>query len=155
MEISKEQFQELIEMKEKMAVMELQYRYVRSVDSRDVKTSVDVFHRKGKLWVVDDKEKKLIGGPPEIEAFFKEIAGRDFVFARHFIINPLVKIDGDRASFTSYYNTMFIHDTFTKILYGFYDDKLVKEKGAWKLMDKQIIMGWNNILVPLKDFIKK
>jgi 3-phenylpropionate/cinnamic acid dioxygenase small subunit len=155
MDITKEQLQDLIELKEKMAVMELQYKYVRSVDERDVKTSVNVFHNDGKLWVVDSKEKRLIGGPPEIEAFFTEIAGRDFAFARHFITNPVVKIEGDKASFRSYYNTLFIHDTLTRVVLGFYDDTLVKDKGEWKLMEKQIILGWNNNMVSLKDFIKK
>ena len=155
MDITREHLQDLIELKEKMAVMELQYKYVRSVDERDVKTSVNVFHKDGKLWVVSSKEKKLIGGPPEIETFFKEIAARDFAFARHFITNPVVKIEGDKASFRSYYNTLFIHDTFTRVVLGFYDDTLVKEKGEWKLMEKQIILGWNNNMVPLQDFIKK
>ena len=154
MDISKENLQELIVLKEKMAVMELQYKYVRSVDERDVETSVDVFHKDGKLWVVRANGKNLIGGPPEIRAFFKEIAERDFVFARHFITNPVVKIEGDRASFRSYYNTLFIHDTITRVVLGFYDDTLVKDKGEWKLMEKQIILGWNNNMVPLKDFIK-
>ncbi|OGP63051.1 MAG: hypothetical protein A2170_11700 [Deltaproteobacteria bacterium RBG_13_53_10] len=155
MELTEKLIQDLTEMKEKMAVMELQYKYVRSVDERDVKTSVNVFHHDGKLWVVDSKEKRLIGGPPEIEAFFTEIAGRDFAFARHFITNPVVKIEGDNAFFRSYYNTLFIHDTFTRVVLGFYDDTLVKDKGEWKLMDKQIILGWNNMMVPLKDFLKK
>ena len=155
MEMAKDQLEKLMVLNEKMEVMEVQYKYVRSVDERNWKTSVDVFHKNGKLWVVDGKQKKLIGGPPEIEAFFKEIAARDFAFARHFITNPVVKLEGDRASFTSYYNTMFIHDTFTKVIYGFYDDKLIKENGQWKLLEKQIILGWNNIMVPLKDFVKK
>ena len=155
MELTEKLIQDLTEMKEKMAVMELQYKYVRSVDERDVKMSVNVFHKDGKLWVVDSKEKRLIGGPPEIEAFFTEIAGRDFAFARHFITNPVVKIEGDKASFRSYYNTLFIHDTFTRVVLGFYDDTLVKDKGEWKLMDKQIILGWFHNLVPLKDFLKK
>ena len=129
MDISKENLQELIVLKEKMAVMELQYKYVRSVDERDAETSVDVFHKDGKLWVVRANGKNLIGGPPEIRAFFKEIAERDFVFARHFITNPVVKIEGDKASFRSYYNTLFVHDTVTRVVLGFYDDTLVKDKG--------------------------
>ena len=155
MDITKEQLQDLMELKEKIAVMELQYKYVRSVDERDVDTSVNVFHKDGKLWVVRANGKNLIGGPPEIRDFFKEIASRDFAFARHFITNPVVKIEGNKASFRSYYNTLFVHDTFTRVVLGFYDDTLVKEKGEWKLMEKQIILGWNNNMLPLKEFIKK
>jgi 3-phenylpropionate/cinnamic acid dioxygenase small subunit len=155
MEMTEALIQDLIEMKEKMAVVELQYKYVRSVDERDWKTSVGVFHSEGKLWVVTTEQKKLIGGLPEIEAFYKEIAVRDFIFARHFITNPVIKVDRDHASFISYYNTLFIHDTLTRVIFGFYDDKLVKENGEWRILEKQIIMGWNNNLVPLKELLKK
>ena len=155
MEAKDDLVRDVLELKEKMAVIELQYKYVRSVDERDWKTSVAVFHKDAKLWVVTAAEKKLIGGIPGIESFYKEIAGRDFTFARHFITNPVVEVKGHQASFKSYYNTMFIHDTFTRVIYGFYDDKLVKEAGEWKLLEKQIILGWNNNLIPLKDLFKK
>lgn len=155
MEMTKNQMESLLEVKEKMNVMELEYRYVRSVDERDWKTSVDVFHQDGKLYVVDADERRLIGGKPEIEAFFREIAGRDFIFARHSISNPVVTLDRDNASFNSCFHTTFIHDTFTKVNLGYYDDKLVKEKGEWKLMEKQIIVGWSDFLVPLKELKQK
>jgi 3-phenylpropionate/cinnamic acid dioxygenase small subunit len=151
MEISKDQLEGLLKTVEKINVMELQYTYVRSVDTRDWKTSVDVFHRDGMLYVVEAGEKKLIGGKPEIEAFFREIASRDFIFARHSISNPVVSVDGDNASFKSYYHTTFVHDTFTKVIFGYYDDKLAKKEGQWKLMEKQIIMGWSDFLIPLKE----
>ena len=151
MEISKDQLTALVKTAEKMNVLELQYKYVRSVDTRDWKTSVDVFHPDGVLFVVEEGKKKLIGGKPEIEAFFQEIASRDFIFARHSITNPVVSVDGDNASFKSYYHTTFVHDTFTKVIFGYYDDKLTKEKDEWKVMEKQIIMGWGDFLIPLKE----
>ena len=73
MEIKKEQLATLIQLQEKMEVIELQYAYVRSVDKRDWQTSLDVFHTDGKLFVVDSGERQLIGGKPEIESFFKEM----------------------------------------------------------------------------------
>jgi 3-phenylpropionate/cinnamic acid dioxygenase small subunit len=151
MEISKDQLTALVKTAEKMNVLELQYKYVRSVDTRDWKTSVEVFHPEGVLYVVEAGKKKLIGGKPEIEAFFREIASRDFIFARHSITNPVVNVDGDKASFKSYYHTTFVHDTFTKVIFGYYDDKIAKEKREWKVMEKQIIMGWSDFLIPLKE----
>ena len=151
MDISKDQLMALVVTAEKMNVMELQYKYVRSVDTRDWKASVDVFHSEGVLYVVEAGTKKLIGGKPEIEAFFREIASRDFIFARHSITNPVVSVDGDNASFKSYYHTTFVHDTFTKVIFGYYDDRLAKEKGEWKITEKQIILGWNDFLIPLRE----
>ena len=146
------QMDALLEMKEKMDVIELQYKYVRSVDERDWKMSAGLFHEDAQLYVTESGKKRLIGGKPEIEAFYQEISERDFIFARHFITNPVVKIDGHHASFTSYYNTMFMHDTFTKVIFGFYDDKLVKADSQWWFTEKNIIMGWNDLLVPVKEF---
>jgi 3-phenylpropionate/cinnamic acid dioxygenase small subunit len=152
MEMTPDQIRDLLEVKEKMDVLELQYKYVRSVDERDWGTSAELFHEGAKLYVTDSGQKRLIGGKPEIETFFREIAARDFIFARHFITNPVVRIDGQQAFFTSYYNTMFIHDNFTKVIFGFYDDHLSKVDGQWRFTEKNIIMGWNDFLVPMKDF---
>jgi 3-phenylpropionate/cinnamic acid dioxygenase small subunit len=152
MEISDSRIQDLLDMKEKMDVLELQYRYVRSVDERDWRLSSDLFHEDGRLYVTQSEQKRLIGGKPEIQAFYKEIAERDFIFARHFITNPVVRIDGPRAFFTSYYNTMFIHDTFTKVIFGFYDDTLIKGNDGWRFTEKNIMMGWSDFLVPMKEF---
>jgi len=151
MEITENQIADLMQLKEKMEVMELEYRYVRSVDSRDWQTSVDLFHSDGQLYLVVDGERDLVGGKPEIEEFFREIADRDFIFGRHSISNPIVTFEGDTASFSSYFHTTFIHNTFTKVNFGYYDDKVEKEKGEWKLMEKQIVVGWSDLLVPLKD----
>lgn len=152
MEMTPDQVRELLEMKEKTDVLELQYKYVRSVDERDWRTSAELFHEGAKLYVTDSGQKRLIGGKPEIGTFFREIAARDFIFARHFITNPVVRIDGQHAFFTSYYNTMFIHDSFTKVIFGFYDDKLGKVNDRWGFTEKNIIMGWNDLLAPIKDF---
>jgi hypothetical protein len=152
MEMTADQIRDLLEMKDKTAVLELQYEYVRSVDERAWGTSAELFHDGAKLYVTDSGQKRLIGGKPEIENFFREIAARDFIFARHYITNPVVRIDGEHATFTSYYNTMFIHDTFTKVIFGFYDDKLYKVNNRWRFTEKNIIMGWSDFLVPMKQF---
>ena len=142
----------LNELKEKEAIIELEYRYVRSIDERDYKLTADLFHEDGTLYW----KGHLIGGKPEIEEWFKEISERDFIFARHFITNSVVKLENENtASFRSYYNTLFIHNTFTRVVFGFYEDKLVNENGEWKILEKQIIVGWDDNLVPLKDFKRK
>ncbi|MFC1862856.1 nuclear transport factor 2 family protein [Thermodesulfobacteriota bacterium] len=151
MEITENKLTDLMQFKEKMEVMELEYRYVRSVDSRDWQTTVDLFHSAGQLYLVVDGKQDLVGGKSEIEKFFREIANRDFIFGRHSISNPIVAFEGDTASFSSYYHTTFIHDTFTKVNFGYYDDKVEKEEGVWKLMEKQIVVGWSDLLVPLKQ----
>ena len=155
MEITKEQLAGLIQQQEKMEVLELQYTYVRSVDTRAWQTSVDVFHPDGKLYVVASGERELIGGKPEIKSFFEEIAGRDFIFGRHSISNPIVTFKDEMACFSSYFHTTFIHPTYTKVNFGYYDDKLLKEKGQWKLLEKQIIVGWSDLLAPLSDLKMK
>lgn len=151
MEIPKDQIESLIELKNKMDILELQHRYMQSVDSRDWKASVEVFHQDGKLYLIDSGKKRVFRDRNEIEAFYRGIAEKDFIFSRHFIINPVVEVNGNEARFVSYYNATYIHETFTWIILGSYDDRMVKENGEWKVMEKQINHGWNDFLVPWKD----
>jgi 3-phenylpropionate/cinnamic acid dioxygenase small subunit len=148
---TKDQVEGLVELKEKMDIIELQHRYVRSVDEKDWKTSVEVFHPDGKLYIIDAGKKRLFGNKNEIETFYRGIAEKDFIFSRHFITNYTVEVNGNKASFKSYYNATYVHDNYTWIIFGLYDDKMVKEKGQWKILEKEIDHGWNDFLIPLKD----
>lgn len=148
---TRDQVEGLVELKEKMDIIELQHRYVRSVDEKDWKTSVELFHPDAKLYLIDAGKKRLLGNKNEIETFYRGIAEKDFIFSRHFITNYTVEIYGNTASFKSYYNGTYIHDQFTWIILGRYDDKMIKENGQWKVMEKEIDHGWNDFLIPLKD----
>lgn len=151
MEISKEMIKELSELKDKMDVIEQQYKYLHSVDNRDWQTSVNVFHQDGKLYLFDRGKERVFGDKNEIEYFFKGISEKKFSFVRHFISNPIVELDRDKATFKSYYNATYIDETFTWIILGTYSDEMVKVNGKWKVLVKYINHGWNDFLIPVKD----
>ena len=97
---------------------QLQYKYIRSVDERDWETSVEVFHQDGKLYLLDRAKKRVFGDKNEIEAFYKGIASKDFIFSRLFIIDPVVKMDGTKL-FS--YLIIMLH-TCTTLLHGSFSD---------------------------------
>lgn len=151
----------LNETKDKMDIIELQYRYIHAVDGRKWKDAVGVFHTNAKLYLLDRGKERLFGNTAEIEYFYKGIAEKRYIFSRHHIVNPVVEITGDSAKFKSYYNALYIHEDFTWVIFGTYNDELIKENGIWKLLVKYIDHGWNDFFVPFskikltKEEIKK
>lgn len=155
METARDEMKILLDLKDRMDVTDLEYRYVRAVDDNDWRTCVKMFHQDAKLYVQESGKKKLIGGLPGIEAMFKDLAGRKLIFGRHYITCPTVVVSNNNATFRSYYNTIFIHDVFTRIIFGCYDDKLVKENDEWKFMEKVFTWEWHDFLVPMNDLKPK
>lgn len=148
MEVTNDVLKELVLIKEKMAVIEVENRYVQSLDARDWRTSASIFHPEGKLHLAD----RTLIGREKIEEFFKSIAEGNFIFSRHFITNPLAVVEEDKATFTSYYNTTKIYETHTWVIFGFYSDRLVKDAGEWKVVEKRLTKGWEDFLMPVKAF---
>lgn len=151
MEANRDFLKELAEVKARQDIMELQYRYIHAVDKKDWRGAVEVFHPDAKLYLFDRGKERLFANRGEIEYFYSGIAGKEFTFSRHYIVNPIVEIHGDKAVFKSYYNALYIQDTYTWVIFGTYEDQLVRENGHWKLMVKSIDHGWNDFLLPLKE----
>lgn len=157
MEISMEQLATLSELKDKMDILEMQNRYIHAIDAGKYKTVVDLFDEQGKLyWADARREKKLIGGDiAAIETFFKELSERKVNFVRHYITVPVVTVRGDSARFESYYTTMYLHEKFTRVIAGYYDDQLVRRNGEWKFAEKVFGYAWNEFLLPVSDLAQK
>jgi len=151
MEVTKEEMENLIEQRDKTDVIETEYRYIRALDTGDWRSVVKLFHKDAKLYVRESGEKRPVGGLPEIEAMYKDLAGRKVIFQRHYITVPLATVNGQTATFWSYYNAMFVHDAFTRLNFGVYDDQLIKENGEWKFIEKIFGWDWHEFLVPIKD----
>ena len=76
-------------------------------------------------------------------------------FVRHYITVPVVTVQGDAARFESYYTTTYLHEKFTRVIAGYYDDRLVKRNGAWKFAEKVFGYAWNEFLLPVGDLTQK
>lgn len=82
-------------------------------------------------------------GPAAIEGFFRAVSGK-LSFAMHYVTNPLIEVDGDRARGKWY---LFEPCTFvdgTQAVWGgaYYEDEYVKVNGQWKFRNVKIISNF-------------
>jgi hypothetical protein len=60
-------------------------------------------------------------------------------FVRHHITNPLITIDGDRATARSYFA---VHSDFGPDHSGTYDDRLVRTAAGWRFAHRRVRIDW-------------
>ncbi|MGQ2930040.1 MAG: nuclear transport factor 2 family protein [Sphingopyxis sp.] len=60
-------------------------------------------------------------------------------FIRHHITNPLIAIDGDRATARSYFT---VHSNFGPDHSGTYDDKLTRTADGWRFAHRRVRIDW-------------
>ncbi|WP_439816895.1 nuclear transport factor 2 family protein [Zavarzinia sp. CC-PAN008] len=80
-------------------------------------------------------------GQAAIKAFFVN-AGRSISFATHYLLNPLIEIDGDAATGTwMLWQSMVMRDTAQAYwLMGRYTDTYVRVDGQWKIASLKMTM---------------
>jgi uncharacterized protein (TIGR02246 family) len=109
--------------------------YRRELDQRDFAAYARLFTEDGE-WVGDLGRAK---GHAEIEALLVgmlEVYPDDRTRTYHLVANPVIEIDGDRATAQSMwcYITRNEEDQPVLSLLGHYDDVLVRENGRWKFL---------------------
>jgi ketosteroid isomerase-like protein len=114
-------------------VWRLFQEYRRLLDLRDFAAYSRLFTDDGE-WVGDLGSAK---GPAEIEALLVrtlEVYEDDTTRTYHLVANPVVDVDGDRATATSMWCFLTRGDGDSPVLemVGHYVDTLVCEGGAWK-----------------------
>lgn len=60
-------------------------------------------------------------------------------FVRHHIANPLIELDGDRASARSYFA---VHADAGPDHSGTYDDRLTRTKDGWRFAHRRVRVDW-------------
>jgi hypothetical protein len=114
-------------------VWQLFMDYRRLLDARDYAAYSQLFVEDGE-WLGNLGEAR---GPAEIEALLDRTLERyedDSTRTHHLVCNPVVRVDGDRATAQStwVYITRDEDDRPEISLLGHYDDELVRAGGRWK-----------------------
>lgn len=80
-------------------------------------------------------------GPRAIAEALDARGERDprLTFVRHHITNPLIELDGDRASARSYFT---VHANAGPDHAGVYDDKLVRTPDGWRFAHRRVRVDW-------------
>jgi ketosteroid isomerase-like protein len=120
------------------AVKQLKYRYADACDrGYDADTLADLFTEDA-IW-----EGDLFGrheGRDAIREFFRGVS-IDIPFARHFMINPIISVNGDEATGEWYlFQTCTFAEGNTPILGAArYADRYRRVDGTWKFRNLQLI----------------
>jgi uncharacterized protein (TIGR02246 family) len=122
-------------LEDREAIWRLFQDYRRELDQRDFAAYSRLFADDGE-WIGDLGRAK---GPAEIEALLVrtlEVYADDTTRTYHLVTNPVIDVDGDRA--TAYSNWCFVtradDDQPTLAMLGHYDDVLTRGDVGWKFL---------------------
>jgi hypothetical protein len=139
---------EVQEMIDKMAIGELQSRYMYALDWYDADAYAGVFTEDGVLeWPEGSCKgrKAIFEACVKIGAFYNKLAEGSAptkpARKRHFVTNRVITINGDRAHAVSYWFDLF-NDNMGRIpyvpAYGHYDDELIRTPEGWRFKSRMI-----------------
>jgi uncharacterized protein (TIGR02246 family) len=122
-------------LEDREAIWQLFQDYRRELDARDFAAYSRLFAEDGE-WIGDLGSAK---GPAEIEALLVrtlEVYPDDTTRTYHLVANPVIQVDGDRATAQSTWCFVTRADDDEPVLamLGHYDDVLTRADGRWKFL---------------------
>lgn len=125
-------------LEDKLAIEELISRYNQSLDLGDYATWVACWTEDAVL----DGIGQLLHGKAQIQAFadaYEDSTRSKLVGLKHFTVNVLSRIDGDRAQSSAYLQLVKTTDKGVKIIFtGRYEDELRREDGQWRFSRRRL-----------------
>lgn len=116
-------------LEDREAIRERLYEYGYRLDERDWAGWAALFTEDG---VGDFEGWRVAEGRDELEAFGRDVVGESFEYSAHVTHNPLVEVEGDRASARRYVEVFYaLTDGTTAWRQGRYDDRLRRVDGEW------------------------
>ena len=112
-------------------IKKLKARYGYCVDSQDYDGVMDCFAKECKA---DYGMFGKCNSRNEIENWFRTIVPKAMPFCLHFMENPLIEVDGDRATGIWYFNVPVTNGEKNEASWmtGKYEDVYIREDGKWK-----------------------
>ena len=132
---------------DKLAVAECVYRYATGVDTRDWALYRAIFTDEIELDFssYDPGRKPVSMAADDYVDGLKPLFG-GLAATQHMMSNPLVELDGDNAEITMYVRAHHIFDPADPESFytigGYYRNRLVRERGNWKLVRVQLNVTW-------------
>jgi uncharacterized protein (TIGR02246 family) len=122
---------------DRLDILELFARYCHAVDSRDPDAVVDCFTEDGLF------DSSLTGphrGRAEIRERIERGRARPPDWQRHFLLNPIIELDGDRATFRAYMLITWIkNDRTTLRATGHYHGTVVRDGDRWRFQERYMV----------------
>jgi hypothetical protein len=132
-------------LEDEQQIRELLEQYGHTFDTRDLEGYSRLFARKG-AWKGNFGGSYVTStGPAEVLAMMVRVLGKpqydpDKVSGLHLMTNFFVQVDGDLATAQSKW-TFFARSMDNKLvpsLAGHYDDKLIREDGKWRFLERRV-----------------
>lgn len=122
-------------LEDESAILQTMYNYAHSLDYGDEATFIDCWHEEATLhWTSRGAQK----GHDAIREGFRWHTHAPDAWHKHFMVEPLITIVGDRATVQSMYTRMDRYENGPQFRsYGRYKDVLVRCKdGRWRFMER-------------------
>ena len=121
---------------DRLDILDLLHRYAMAVDERDGNAVADCFTENGLF------ASSLTGstqGRDAIRQLFTAKRERPADSRRHFVANPVISLQGNRATFRAYFLATRIRDGRVEVaLTGQYRGVAVKEGDQWRLAERHM-----------------
>lgn len=132
------------EISDKLEIVDVLYRYATALDSRDRELLSEVFVEEG-LFEIGAGVGDFKGVDAIADVVLEFLGGLES--SQHIISNPVVRLDGDRASSTCYLHAQhYMPDQRTGgntlEVGGTYHDELVRTSAGWRIEHRRLEVTW-------------
>jgi hypothetical protein len=124
-------------LEDERAILRTLYRYGHSIDAGEEEAWVDCFTEDGRFFAHGRHPTHTaldVTGRTALRAFIAEHTRRPYLFHQHGLIEPLIDLDGDRATCVSYLTVLMEHEGRpVQRVFGRYLDQLERgADGVWR-----------------------
>jgi len=135
--------EELRRLQDYRRILELKYRYCRTLDTEDVEGYASVFTEDGVLTArtfAESEPNLRKEGREELRDLIRERRETlDYTLAQHRPYNPVVELDGDEATGQWYFTFVAEHgDGTIEFEFGEYDETYRRVDDAWQISRSQV-----------------
>lgn len=118
----------------RLEILEVLARYCHTCDDGDFDALVGLFAAGGTFTYGGS----TVAGREALRAYFEQVQTSERR-GKHLVANPVVELDGDRATVRSdWVFLLHVDGVLTPRLTGRYDDVLVRADGAWLLAERVV-----------------
>jgi hypothetical protein len=123
---------------DRQEILDCLHRYTRGVDRLDQESLVSAFHHDARI-----EQGPMRGNAKAFVEYFWPNQGTR-VTCQHYIGNPTIEIDGDRARSEVYFLSVGREagETKVKLVGGRYVDRLERRDGEWRIAERVTIGEW-------------
>ena len=133
---------------DKQEITECILRFARGVDRHDAELARSAYHEGAR-----DDHAMFVGSGAEVVEWADGLHDQHFRSHQHYVANVLIELDGDEAHAESYVIRVGgAKDSHGHTLGGGrYLDRLERRDGEWRIVDRVLIIEWDDDFGPVAD----